>query len=68
MILYRYLTGPDDVSFCKRVSAALNRGWVLAGPPTLAFDAVKGRMICGQTITKVVDGVEYHDEITLSDY
>ena len=68
MILYRYLTGPDDTAFCKRVSAALNRGWQLAGPPTLAFDPLKGRVICGQTITRTVEGIDYTDDITLSDY
>ncbi|ODT54790.1 MAG: hypothetical protein ABS59_05330 [Methylobacterium sp. SCN 67-24] len=30
--LYRYLTGPDDASFCHRVSEALSRGWVLESP------------------------------------
>jgi hypothetical protein len=30
--LYRYLTGPDDASFCHRVSDALSRGWVLESP------------------------------------
>lgn len=30
--LYRYLTGPDDASFCHRVSEALSQGWVLYGP------------------------------------
>ncbi len=68
MILYRYLTGPDTVAFCKRVSAALNKGWQLAGQPTLAYDPDKKTMICGQTIMKTVEGVEYHDDITLSDY
>ena len=68
MKLYRYLTGPDDSAFCKRVSAALNKGWQLAGNPTLTFDPVKGRVICGQPITKDVPGVEYSDEIVLSDY
>lgn len=68
MILYRYLTVPDTVAFCKRVTAQLNRGWVLAGPPTLAFDAAKGQMICGQTIMKTVDAVDYTDETVLSDY
>lgn len=34
MLLYRYLTGPDDASFCHRVSAALDRGWQLYGSPT----------------------------------
>ena len=35
MKLYRYLTGTDDVAFCKRVSAALNKGWQLQDDPTL---------------------------------
>lgn len=67
MKLYRYLTGVDDVNFCKRVSAALNSGWQLHGNPTLTFDAVKGRVICGQTIVKEVDG-EWSDEVVLSDH
>ena len=29
MKLYRYLTGPDDATFCHRVTAALNNGWEL---------------------------------------
>lgn len=68
MKLYRYLTGPDDVAFCKRVSAALNRGWQLAGDPTLTYDSVKGRVICGQAIVKDVPDVDYTDDIVLSDY
>ena len=67
MKLYRYLTGVDDVNFCKRISAALNRGWELHGNPTLTFDAVKGRVICGQTIVKEVEG-EWSDEVVLSDH
>ncbi|UZF90329.1 DUF1737 domain-containing protein [Bosea sp. NBC_00550] len=53
--LYRYLTGPDDASFCHRVSEALSRGWSLYGPPSLTFDAAQGRVICGQAIIKDVD-------------
>ncbi len=68
MILYRYLTGPDTVVFCQRITKALNRGWTLAGQPTLAFDQVKGQMICGQTIMKTVEGIDYTDDIVLSDY
>jgi hypothetical protein len=68
MILYRYLTGPDDVTFCKRVTAALNRGWRLAGEATLTFDPVQGRVVCGQPITKEVPGVDYTDDVKLSDY
>lgn len=53
--LYRYLTGPDDASFCHRVSEALSLGWSLYGQPTLTFDTVQGRVICGQAIIKDVD-------------
>ena len=38
MKLYRYLTGPDDASFCRRVTEALQNGWELYGNPTLTFD------------------------------
>ena len=34
MKLYRFLTGPDDSSFCHKVTAALNKGWLLHGGPT----------------------------------
>jgi hypothetical protein len=68
MKLYRYLTGPDDAAFCKRVSAALNKGWLLHGDPTLTFDPVQGRVICGQAVTKEVMGVAWNDDVVLSDY
>lgn len=67
MTLYRFLTGPDDASFCKRVSEALNKGWQLYGVPSLTFDPAKGHMVCGQAVIKEVDGTFSHD-ITLSDY
>ncbi len=67
MKLYRYLTGPDDVSFCKRISAALNKGWELHGSPTLTYDADKNRVVCGQAIVKEVEGT-YSDDTVLSDY
>lgn len=68
MKLYRLLTGPDDAAFCKRVSAALNKGWQLAGGPTLTFDPVQGRVICGQAIVKEVVGVAYGEDTVLSDW
>ena len=68
MKLYRYLTGPDDSAFCKRVSAALNKGWQLAGNPTLTFDAVQGRVICGQAIVKDMPSVAWNDNMTLSNW
>lgn len=68
MRLYRFLSGPDDSSFCHKVTAALNKGWHLYGSPTYAFDAKKKRMRCGQTVVKDVEGVEYDPGIKLSDY
>jgi hypothetical protein len=66
MKLYRYLTGPDDASFCHRVTAALNRGWSLYGQPTLTFDAARGHVVCGQAITKEVAGKTYEPGMDLS--
>jgi hypothetical protein len=65
MQLYRYLTGPDDASFCHRVSAALNQGWQLYGSPTLAFHAEAGRVICGQALIKQVEG-DYAAQLELA--
>jgi hypothetical protein len=62
MKLYSYLTGPDDVKFCQRVSAKLNQGWELYGSPTLTYDG--NTIIAGQAMTKEVPG-EYHEEIDL---
>ena len=39
MKLYGSLTGPDDASFCHKVTAALNKGWHLFGSSTYGFDA-----------------------------
>ncbi|MCA0319077.1 MAG: DUF1737 domain-containing protein [Proteobacteria bacterium] len=66
--LYRYLTGVDDSAFCHKVSAAINKGWQLYGHPTLTFDAVQGRTICGQAIVKEVEDVDYSPDLKLSDY
>ncbi len=64
--VYRYLTGVDDSTFCHRVSDALSKGWLLYGSPTLTFDPVKGRVICGQAITKDIEG-SYDPEMKLAD-
>lgn len=37
-LAYRVLTGPDDRTFCERVSAALAEGYELHGGPALTFD------------------------------
>jgi hypothetical protein len=68
MKLYRFLTGPDDSSFCHKVTAALNKGWQLSGSPTYAFDAETKAMRCGQAVVKEVEGKDYDPGIKLSDY
>ncbi|HEX7116967.1 MAG TPA: DUF1737 domain-containing protein [Steroidobacter sp.] len=35
---YRLLTGPDDATFCRRVSEALALGYKLYGPPAATFN------------------------------
>lgn len=45
---YRLLTGPDDASFCHRVSEALALGYELYGPPTMTFDGE--RVVVGQAL------------------
>jgi hypothetical protein len=64
--LYRYLTGPDDATFCHRVTAELNKGWQLYGQPTLTYDPERKRVICGQAIVKEAPG-EYRSDIKLSE-
>jgi hypothetical protein len=65
--LYRLLTGGDDAAFCKRVSEALNKGWELSGPPSLTFDPVKGRVVCGQAVIKDVTG-QWTDEMNKEEF
>lgn len=56
MKLYRFLSADDTSVFCHKVTAALNKGWELYGPPTYAFDATQGVMRCGQAVVKEVEG------------
>ncbi len=35
---YRLITGPDDVTFCERISQALSDGYRLYGSPAASFD------------------------------
>jgi hypothetical protein len=67
MNVYRLVTGPDDASFCYRVTEALSKGWSLYGSPTLAYDPEQRRVICGQAIVKEVDGKRYSPEMKLSE-
>lgn len=50
---YRCLTGPDDRTFCERVSAALEDGYVLHGGPSITFDG--SRVVVAQAVV-LADG------------
>ena len=65
MKLYSYLTGPDDATFCHRVTERLSRGWQLYGSPSLAYDPESKRMICGQVVVKEVEG-EYSSDLDIA--
>lgn len=67
MKVYRFLTGPDDVTFCHRVTAALNQGWELHGSPSLSFNAQTGQMNCGQAVVKTVHGKDYDPDMKLGE-
>lgn len=67
MKAYRLLTGKDDAAFCHRVTAALNSGWQLYGPPTVTYDPEKGHVVCGQAVTKEVADKTYHPDLKLGD-
>jgi len=67
MRLYRFLTGPDDSSFCHKVSLALDRGWHLFGSPSYAFDPSTSTMRCGQAVVKDVEGADYSPEMRLGE-
>ena len=45
---YRLLSGPDDRSFCEKVSAALADGYVLYGSP--AVTTVDGAVVAAQAV------------------
>ena len=66
--IYRLLTGPDDADFCRRVTEALSSGWMLFGPPSIAYDAKAGRAICAQAITKDIDAAAYDPARDLESY
>jgi hypothetical protein len=66
MKLYRFLSDDDSSAFCHKVTAALNKGWVLHGSPTYAFDAAHGVMRCGQAVVKEALG-EYSPDVKLGD-
>ena len=48
--IYRLLTGPDDATFCRRVSEAMASGYALHGSPALTFDGE--RVIAAQALVR----------------
>jgi len=49
---YRLITGPDDAEFCRRVSGALDDGYVLYGSPAITFDGLHGIAIAAQAVVR----------------
>ncbi|MES9537915.1 DUF1737 domain-containing protein [Spirillospora sp. NPDC049024] len=47
---YRVLTGPDDETFCWRVSEALDLGYELHGSPSVTFNG--DRVIVAQALIR----------------
>ncbi|MEU8299567.1 DUF1737 domain-containing protein [Micromonospora sp. NPDC048909] len=45
---YRLLTGPDDESFCRRVSEMLDLGYRLHGDPAITYNGE--RVIAAQAL------------------
>ncbi|MCO5974511.1 DUF1737 domain-containing protein [Actinoallomurus soli] len=50
---YRVLTGPDDDSFCRRVSEALDLGYELHGSPAVTFNG--DQVIVAQALVRPAD-------------
>lgn len=47
-LAYRFITGPDDDKFCKRISDALNDGYTLYGQPTMT--TLGDKLMVGQAV------------------
>ena len=50
MVQYKLITGPDDSTFCPRITEFLNNGWKLHGSPALTFNGQT--VIAAQAIVK----------------
>ncbi|MBN8649632.1 MAG: DUF1737 domain-containing protein [Caulobacterales bacterium] len=49
-LAYRLLTGPDDKSFCIRVSQAINDGYQLYGSPAITYNKAQKCNIVAQAV------------------
>ncbi len=68
MLIYRFLSGVDDSSFCHKVTKALTEGWSLHGSPSYAYDPSAKAMKVGQAVTKAVAEQTYDPDKKLADY
>jgi hypothetical protein len=68
MLIYRFLSGDDDSSFCHKVTKALSEGWQLHGSPSYGFDQAAQKMRCGQAVTKIVADQPYDPDKKLIEY
>ena len=63
MQLYRLLTALDEGdAFCRKVTRALNEGWVLYGSPAITTDPATGKALCAQAVIKDQAGTYSEDE------
>jgi len=46
--IYRVLTGPDDETFCRRISDAITLGYMLYGDPAITVHG--GKIIVAQAL------------------
>jgi hypothetical protein len=68
MLIYRFLSGDDDSSFCHKVTKALSEGWQLYGSPSYGFDQATQKMRCGQAVTRMVADQPYDPDKKLTEY
>jgi hypothetical protein len=68
MLIYRFLSGEDDSTFCHKVTKALSEGWSLHGSPVYAYDGSSRTMKCGQAVTRTVPDQPYDPDKRLVDY
>ncbi|WP_084515169.1 DUF1737 domain-containing protein [Nocardia acidivorans] len=50
---YRLITGPDDATFCERISALLDEGYQLHGSPSVTFNGAN--VIAAQAVILPAD-------------
>jgi hypothetical protein len=65
--LNRLLTGPDDASFCHKVTEALNKGWSLYGSPSVSYNPENQQTVCAQAVIKEVFAGTYAPDMKLSE-